>query len=166
LVALSGTQREDLEGHLVEFDHDWDEQRLNAWVQKLPARDDPLRRPALIEMVKIDLERQWQRGHRLLLEEYVRRYPELGSVATIPPDLIQAEVAVQRQFSATADLAELARRFPQHAKHLRQLLQTDPGDRPTDRWNTRLKETLQPARRAPTKGGGVARPGLSHPPDT
>jgi hypothetical protein len=32
---------------------------------------------SLIELVKIDLERQWQQGRRPLLEEYLQRYPEL-----------------------------------------------------------------------------------------
>jgi hypothetical protein len=34
-------------------------------------------------MVKVDLERQWQRGKRLTLGSYLERYPELGTAETI-----------------------------------------------------------------------------------
>src|SRR5262245_55796231 len=96
LLALSDEQRLLLESWLVEFDHAWDEHRRAAWLRKLPEASHPLRRPALIEMVKIDLERQWQRGNRPGLENYLQSYPELGTADTVPPDLIHAEWDVRR----------------------------------------------------------------------
>ena len=68
LAELSDDLRQVLEGWLVEFDLSWDEGRLAQWVHRLPPRGDRLRRPALIEMLKIDLERRWQRGQRAHLE--------------------------------------------------------------------------------------------------
>src|SRR5258707_176183 len=72
LLALSDEQRQVLESWLMAFDHKWDEQRLAVHVQRLPPPGDPLRRPALIEMVKIDLERHWQRGQPVRLESYLK----------------------------------------------------------------------------------------------
>jgi eukaryotic-like serine/threonine-protein kinase len=54
----------------------------------LPAPDDPLYLPVLCELVRVDLDRGWQRGRPRPLEEYVRRFPDafqdlkaLGEVA-------------------------------------------------------------------------------------
>src|SRR5437660_788751 len=95
---------------LVAFDQAWADGRLEAQVRDLPPPPDPRRRPALIELVKIDLERQWERGRRLLLEDYLHSYPELGTPASVAADLIQAEYEVRLQFGATADLADLDQR--------------------------------------------------------
>ena len=81
---------------------------------------------ALIEMVKIDLERRWQRGERVGLADYLRDYPELGTPQTVSADLVRAEYDVRRQFGERVDpvallgpyedrTAELARRRMRHA---------------------------------------------------
>ena len=66
-----------------------------------PRRTDParqfLRLPALAEMVKIDLERQWQRGRQVSLKSYLKEFPELGSPSDVSADLIQAEYEVRRE---------------------------------------------------------------------
>jgi serine/threonine protein kinase len=102
-----------LEAWLAEFEVAWDECRLAAQVERLPPPGQPLRLPALIELVKIDLERNWQRGRRLTLGDYVARYPELGPAAALPADLRLAEDEVRRQFAelpATLSAAALAER--------------------------------------------------------
>ena len=55
LAALSAANRQVLEGWLVEFDQSWADGRLAARVQQLPPVGHPLRLPALLEMVKIDI---------------------------------------------------------------------------------------------------------------
>jgi hypothetical protein len=84
LAELSDDQREVLETWLVEFDQTWDVGRLAAWMRRLPPHGDCMRRPALVEMVKIDLERRWQRGQRARLEAYVKKLPELGALDRLP----------------------------------------------------------------------------------
>jgi predicted Ser/Thr protein kinase len=123
LLALSDHERHELEWSLVQFDHSWAGDQLAAWVQKLPAAHSPQRLAALVEMVKIDLERQWQQGRQVPLETYLETYPELGTVETVSPDLVQAEYEVRRQFRAPADLAEFSRRFPHQADQLRRLVE-------------------------------------------
>ena len=69
---------------------------LDRRARELPA--GAIRLPALTEMVKIDLERQWQRGQRVGVEHYLRAFPELGPADSPPLDLIETEVAVRTQF--------------------------------------------------------------------
>jgi serine/threonine protein kinase len=144
LLALSDEQRQVLESWLMAFDHQWDEQRLVAHLAKLPPPGDPLRRPALIEMVKIDLERHWQRGQPVRLESYLKSLPELGTRDTVPADLIQAEWDVRRQFGATAELADFQNRFPRQAEQLRQLLQGSVRPGPGSKAAMRPPDTARP----------------------
>jgi hypothetical protein len=105
LASLTDEDRRLLEAWLVEFDLSWDEERLATRAATVPS-GHPLRRAALVEMVKIDLERQWQRGRPCGLEDYLRVYPELAEPDGVPPDLIEAEREVRRQFGDTvADLS-------------------------------------------------------------
>jgi hypothetical protein len=79
-------------------------------VRELPSPESRLRLPALVEMVKIDLERQWQLGRRISLEEYLKLYPELGAPETVSADLIQAEFKVRRQFGTPSDQGQQSRK--------------------------------------------------------
>ena len=125
LAGLSDEHRHRLEAWLVEFDRGWNEQRLKVWLRRLPLQGDALRRPALIEMVKIDLERRWQQGQRASLESYLKVLPELGTQASVPADLILAECKVRQQFDTPLDLEALAQRFPLQVGEVRQRLAQD-----------------------------------------
>jgi WD40 repeat protein len=121
LLELAPADRLLLEAWLAEFEEGWDEQRLATRVEQLPPAGQPLRLPALIELVKIDLERNWQHGRRLSLADYTARYPELGPAEALPPDLLLAEDEICRQFgevpatlAATTDL--VAARSPALAR--------------------------------------------------
>ena len=54
---LSDADRATLEARLVEFERHWHEGKLAESVSALPAPDERLRLPTLVEMIKIDLER-------------------------------------------------------------------------------------------------------------
>jgi serine/threonine-protein kinase len=98
LQELAPADRLQLEAWLAEFEEGWDEHLLAARVERLPPPGQLLRLPALIELVKIDLERSWQRGRHLGLADYLARYPELGPAEALPPDLLLAEEEVWRRF--------------------------------------------------------------------
>src|SRR5262245_36518270 len=95
-LRIASDERRALEERLVEFDRAWGEGLLAAAARELPA--EPWRRAVLVEMVKIDLERRWQRGSRRLVDDYLREFPELGTAETAPADLLQAEYEVREQF--------------------------------------------------------------------
>ncbi len=121
LVHLSGAERAKVESWLVEFDLRWYTDQLPARVRQLPA-DGPLRLSALTEMVKIDIERQWQQGHRVVIEDYLRTFPELGPLDGPPLDLVETEVEVRIQFGDRPGEAELCDRFPRCGEAIRRLL--------------------------------------------
>src|SRR5262249_24988173 len=123
LAELADTDRQVLEGWLVDFDQAWSAGRLAARAKELPPPGHPLRRAAVIWMIKIDSERQWEEGRRVELEAYVEQYPELGTPAGVPSELIHAEYEARRQTGPQADLAELARRFPRQAQEVRLLVE-------------------------------------------
>src|SRR4051794_23401324 len=95
-AKLSGAELHRLESLLLDFDLGWDDARLAACARELPA-DCPWRQAALMEMVKIDLEKQWQRGRKPKMEAYLHFNPELGTRDTIPADLLLAEFQARTQ---------------------------------------------------------------------
>ncbi len=125
LAELSDDDRQIVESWLIAFDQGWDEAILVSRVEQIPIGSS-WRVPALVEMVKIDLERQWQHGRRVSLESYLEQYPELGRPEDVSADLIQAEFEVRRQFGAPAALEDYLRRFPHQAAELARLI--DRGD--------------------------------------
>ncbi|HWE36833.1 MAG TPA: protein kinase [Isosphaeraceae bacterium] len=90
------------------------------------------RRELLAELIKIDLEYRWNRPgagpespgetttdvgalpQRPRLEDYVRRFPELGPPGALPLSLIGEEYRVRRRFGDAPSRAEFARRFEGH----------------------------------------------------
>src|SRR5262245_10480557 len=119
---LGDEQRAILKSWLVEFEQSWDDDRLAARVRQLP-KSGPLRFLTLVELVKIDLERNWQKGRQVRLEAYLERYPELGTPDTVAMELIQKEYEARHQAGAPAGLADFARRFPRQAEGLRRLVE-------------------------------------------
>jgi hypothetical protein len=79
----------------------------------LPPVGDPLHVTALLELIPIDLDNRWARRERLLLEDYLDSYPELGSSDKLPVDLIYAEYRVRVQRRDTPTMESYRRRFPQ-----------------------------------------------------
>jgi WD40 repeat protein/serine/threonine protein kinase len=121
LAGLSDAERQQAEAWLRSFTQSWSEDSLAALVKKLPP-DGPLRRALLVAMVKIDLERQWERGRRAVLEAYLKFYPELGTADTVAFDLIQAEYHLRQRYGAVAKIEDFARRFPHQVERLREAL--------------------------------------------
>ncbi len=121
LAELSDSDRRELEAWLVEFEQRWETGILVNRADQIPPGSS-WRLPALAEMVKIDLERQWARGHEISLESYLAQYPELGRPDEVSADLIQAEYEVRKQFGAPVSLDDYLRRFPHQAAELGRLI--------------------------------------------
>jgi serine/threonine protein kinase len=121
LADLSDADRHEIEAWLVAFAERWEDGILAQRVEQIPPGSS-WRLPALAEMVKIDLQRQWQHGHQVSLESYLARFPELGSPAEVSAELIQADYEVRRQFGAPAALEGYMQRFPHQAAALAGLL--------------------------------------------
>ncbi len=127
LADLCDDDRRALDSWLLEFDQRWDEGLLASRVDLIPPGSS-WRLPALVEMVKIDLERQWRRGRQVSLESYIEAFPELGSPGDISADLIKVEYEVRLQFGAPLTLEDYKRRFPHQAAELARLITSDVAE--------------------------------------
>ena len=89
---LSGAELHRLESLLLDFDQGWDDARLAACARELPA-NCPWRTAALIEMVKIDLEKQWQRGRKHgRLAEWIVPQRLMGSFQVVVLNILGDEI--------------------------------------------------------------------------
>jgi WD40 repeat protein/serine/threonine protein kinase len=118
-VELSAQDRELLEKLLGDFTRTWDLGQLNTLIENLPAQGHPLRAAALHGLIKIDLALRWQRGDAAQVEEYLKRFPELGTVDTVPLSLVLAEYQARQRFGQPPSLNDFAARFPAHSEALR-----------------------------------------------
>lgn len=88
----------------------------------LPPLDDPLRPDVLLELICTDLELRYRRGSPILLEEYLRRFPELGGASTFPVSLLLEEYRHRRGFGQPVSLDDYRARFPQRFGELERLM--------------------------------------------
>lgn len=121
-----------LEQILLDFDQNWNSDRLAALVKQLPT-DDSVRGTFLIELIKIDLERHWQQGQHPIIESYLQQFPELGTTETVSTELLFAEYQVRRQFGEKAPMKAMIQRFPSQEKQLRQLASKNRSSRSVSR---------------------------------
>jgi hypothetical protein len=110
LDGLSAQDRRQLETWAQAFGQGWDERRWAKSIGKLPA--GPLRRPALIEMAKIDLIHRWQNGDKVALAFYLNNCPDLATNGLPPLDLLATEEQVRKQFGNDGGAAALAEPVP------------------------------------------------------
>lgn len=116
---LSEADQRFLAAWLQDFERGWSEGKLAASLARLPP---PLRLPALLLAVPIDLARHWARGRQALLEQYLKSYPELGTPQTVPVELVKAELEQRLRSGASVDIAEFSRRFPHSTDAVRQVI--------------------------------------------
>lgn len=119
-------ERQQLDDWLFDFDLSWRADLLREQVHRLAGMASVLRRAAVLEMIKIDLEKQWQRGQRLFVEDYLALCPEVGNASTVPAELLWAEYQVRSWYDQTPAWAEYAQRFPGRLAELRQVAELAP----------------------------------------
>jgi serine/threonine protein kinase len=113
--SLSRSQRSVYELHAERFEESWasspaSEPDLASFL----VEDEPIRTLLLVHLVKCDIEFRRQAGNIRLPEEYIARFPELGS------NLVAAvEVLLWEYRRGETRLEELVGRFPDLADELR-----------------------------------------------
>src|SRR5262249_4687372 len=118
---------EDATKVLDQFDEAWLKgatPQLESYVPPATNRSsgDPLRQKLLNELIKIDLEYRWRANQHLRLEDYARRYSELGPVNRLPLDLIAWEYRVRHRWGDRPPQAEYMDRFATYGMKLRDAL--------------------------------------------
>lgn len=122
---------------LDDADKAWDElaTRLESFVEAWDAGSGPpplmdfvpegpqaLRRLALVELIKVDLEYRWlHAGPHREIESYVDAFPELDRDG-VPCDLLYEEYHVRKQSGEKVEPNDYYERFPQQAGELARLL--------------------------------------------
>ncbi len=96
-----------------------------ALAELVPAGPAGLRRLALVELIKVDLEYRWlHRRTPRRVEEYLADFPELAA-GGVPCDLLYEEYHVRKQAGQAPAPAEYFERFPRQAAELGRLLGTE-----------------------------------------
>jgi hypothetical protein len=96
-------------------------------VALLPPAGTAFRLIFLHELIKTELAARWEFGQRCLLEEFLRRYRDLGSVASLPARLIYEEYRARHgRKGDRPPLEQYRQRFPWQFEELQQLLRAEP----------------------------------------
>lgn len=77
----------------------------------LPPHEHPLHVPVLEEMVRIDLEQHWLRGHPCWLEDYLSRFPQLLEASASVRTLAFEEFRLRRRAGQAPSADEYKLRF-------------------------------------------------------
>jgi serine/threonine protein kinase len=96
----------------------------------LPAPDAPHRQAVLVELVKTELEARYRARSGFPLEEFLLRYPELGTREDLPAGLIYEEYRIRRLYGDQPDLTLYRERFPRQFEQLTAMLQNNPVPAP------------------------------------
>lgn len=91
----------------------------------LPPPGDPMRAAALYRLIPIDLAGRWRNGVPLSLEDYISRYPEIGPIERVPPQLIAAEYRIRADHGVVSPNSLLKQRFPKQYPDVERLIQGD-----------------------------------------
>jgi serine/threonine protein kinase/formylglycine-generating enzyme required for sulfatase activity len=121
-------------GRLLElvgrFEQAWREAGSADLAAFLPPPEDPLRPAALHELIKTELEIRWRRGLGGELEDYLKKFPELGPAESLPPQLIFEEYRVRQRFGDRPLLNDYRGRFPAQYERVQQLVVEQATDPP------------------------------------
>jgi serine/threonine protein kinase/formylglycine-generating enzyme required for sulfatase activity len=91
--------------------------------QFLPPPDDPLRVHALANLIRIDLEVHWQRGEKIQLKDYLDKFPEIGPLRDLNPQLIFEEYRVRQLYGDKPALSSYQIRYPEQFPEVQRLAQ-------------------------------------------
>jgi hypothetical protein len=102
----------------------------------LPPPGAPHRRAVLHELIKTELGVRYSRRQGGRLEEFLRRYPELGAPEDLPAELLYEEYRLRQTFGDRPALGEYHDRFPLQFEQFRRLAQQAPGEAPPTNYHT------------------------------
>jgi eukaryotic-like serine/threonine-protein kinase len=124
------------ESRLLRFEEAWRRDgppEIADFLGDPPGLSSPERRRLLVELIAIDLEFRWRDGRRdpsshqrIVLEDYVARFPELTSLGPFPLELIGEEYRARCRWGDRPSHGEVMARFPMRREEIRaELLEID-----------------------------------------
>lgn len=108
--------------HLESFLTAWEQSPLPPIAEHLPAGPPVLRRLALVELIKVDIEQRFAAGQGRVLEDYAREFPEIADETGPPCELIYEEFHVRNRHGFALTPADYFARFPGRKVELAKLL--------------------------------------------
>jgi serine/threonine protein kinase len=143
-----------------QFEDAWQRQAAPDIAVFLPAPSHPGRRSMLLELIAVDLDHRWRSVNlagppdadggstfkRPRLEDYARRFPEIGPANELPADLIAEEYQVRHCWGDRPGHAEYRDRFPDRWGQVELLL---------GRLDAELADELRGKDRPPTGGPAI-----------
>jgi serine/threonine protein kinase len=126
LGRLDTKRWDQLQDMASRFEAAWKDAESVDLTAFLPPADDPLRRVALYELIKTDLDARWRRGQIMGVEAYLEKFPELGNAAVLAPTLIYEEYRVRHLHGDKPPLDGYKRRFPRQFPELQRLVREQP----------------------------------------
>ena len=106
----------------LRFVKSWDAGQIDIFAAELASWPLESRRLALAELVEIDLDQRWQSGQHTELEQYLMRFPDLGTAETVSAVLVFMEWDARQKYGEPPRFGEFARRFPRQAPVLQELI--------------------------------------------
>jgi hypothetical protein len=103
----------DLFATAARFEAAWASGQEPELVAFLPTPGSPQRSAAVRKLVAIDLDFGWQLGRGRLLEDYLARFPELGGIAGVSPELVRCEYIARVRHGDRPKPEDYRTRFPQ-----------------------------------------------------
>ena len=143
--------RDDFEARIERFEEDWLSEvrtgpppRFEAYLPpaQLVAEEGFGRSELLVELIMIDLECRWrEKSHSSSarvtngslpehpkLDDYIDRYPELGTVAELPAELIAQEYQVRKRWGDQPSHDDFRERFKSSGDKLIELISDVDGE--------------------------------------
>ncbi len=103
---------------LDRFDEAWRRTPAPPIDDFLPPPGDPERGQVLRDLVHSDIEYRWKAGLGVPVEDYLARYPDLASDASLVADLAAQEFHLRRRSDPALRPEEYVKRFPRHADEI------------------------------------------------
>ena len=114
IQVLATLDQERVEAILARFRAAWNEKQPGQPLPKiedfLPPPDDPLRLHILHALIPFDIDLCWQRGQNVLVESYLKSFPELSTVNDLPVSIYFAEYLARHRSGNPPTLAEYKER--------------------------------------------------------
>lgn len=123
ISQLDAGARDALTDWLAAFDLNWKPGLIETQIDVLPSGLQPFRSLALVELVKIDIERCWRHNVEATVESYVEKLSGFGSTEAVTADLLLTEWEARCRSGKTPRFGDFVRRFPKQADSLRQLIE-------------------------------------------
>lgn len=124
---------DELESRILSFERGWQQNgrcEIRDFLNCSSPAAPEMRRRLLVELICVDLEFRWRNSvsdqpgsERAILDRYVGRFPELGTLDQLPLELVVEEYRVRHRWGDRPTHDEFASRFPMSQDLIRAELQ-------------------------------------------